>query len=217
LKLLFLCTANIDRGPTGEDIFKNKPGFEAKSAGTEEGYAEVPLITELVEWADIVFCMEQKHRKKVLQLEPDAWNKTVVLNVPDEFYRGHPDLVESIKMNVANFLWEVFCHKNSEAIEKKSQKEREAFLMSARENYNLDLKGEDVKNYIESLNPPPPGRRKRKSSAPMQEVQCGNCIKFDPSLTKQTWTLGGGCNIYEIEIFPRDNRAKTCRLYTPIP
>ena len=36
LKLLFVCTANIDRGPTAEDIYKNQPGFEAKSAGTED-------------------------------------------------------------------------------------------------------------------------------------------------------------------------------------
>jgi protein-tyrosine-phosphatase len=32
MKLLFICTANIDRSPTGEDIFKVQPGFEVKSA-----------------------------------------------------------------------------------------------------------------------------------------------------------------------------------------
>jgi protein-tyrosine-phosphatase len=40
LKLLFVCTANIDRSPTGEDIYKGQPGFETKSAGTELDYAK---------------------------------------------------------------------------------------------------------------------------------------------------------------------------------
>ena len=215
MKLLFVCTANIDRGPTGEDIFKNKPGYEAKSAGTEEDYAEAPITNELIEWADIVFCMEQKHRKRVLQLDPDAWNKTVVLNVPDEFYRGHPDLVERLLMCVDNFIWWLYRHTYSESFEKATQKERSA--IQDRKDYHLKLTGEDVKRYIESLNPPPPSRRRRRSTTPLQETECGNCTKFDPQMTRQTWTLWGGCTIYELQLFPGSNRASTCRSYTPIP
>ena len=61
MKLLFVCTANIDRSPTGEDIYKNQPGFEVKSAGTETGYAAIPISKVLIEWADVIFCMEPHH------------------------------------------------------------------------------------------------------------------------------------------------------------
>jgi predicted protein tyrosine phosphatase len=214
MKLLFICTANIDRSPTGEDIYKNKPGFEAKSAGTEEGYAEVLITKELIVWADTIFCMEQNHRKRVLELDLDAWNKTVVMNIPDDFYRGHPDLVQSIQVRVQNFLSEVFLNKNAEAFEKMSQKERVA--AHRKNDTNPDLNGEDIKKYIISLNPPPPTRRKREKGIPLQEVECGNCVNFDAGMQKQSWTLGGGCVIYETQQFPSSYRAITCRSFVPI-
>jgi predicted protein tyrosine phosphatase len=104
LKLLFVCSANQDRSPTGEDIYKNQPGFEAKSAGTMLEYATVPISKELIGWADLILCMENHHRVKVLKLNPDAKGKTVVLNIPEIYYRGHPELVRLIKEKVSNIL-----------------------------------------------------------------------------------------------------------------
>jgi predicted protein tyrosine phosphatase len=68
MKLLFVCTANIDRSPTGEDIFKDQSGFEVKSAGTEIDYATIPISKELIEWTDIIFCMEDHRRSSVLKI-----------------------------------------------------------------------------------------------------------------------------------------------------
>lgn len=104
MKLLFVCTANIDRSPTGEDIYKNHPGIEAKSAGTEIAYADVPISRELIDWADIVFCMEEKHSRAVLRTQPKAAGKIAVLNILDTYYRGHPELVKAIRTRVDRFL-----------------------------------------------------------------------------------------------------------------
>jgi predicted protein tyrosine phosphatase len=104
LKLLFVCTANIDRSPTGENIFKSQPGFEAKSAGTLENYATVPLSRELIDWADVIFCMERQHRSCVLKISRKAAKKTVVLDIQDQYYWNQPELVSLIKDKVSKYL-----------------------------------------------------------------------------------------------------------------
>ena len=58
LKVLFVCTGNIDRSPTAEEIFRSYPGVEAKSAGTSE-LAPTRISKELVEWADLILVMEE--------------------------------------------------------------------------------------------------------------------------------------------------------------
>ena len=104
MKVLFICTANIERSPTGEDIFKDEPRYEVKSAGTMIGYAVNPLTLELVDWADIIFCMEEHHRRKVLRLSPESRDKTFVLDIPDIYPRGHPQLVSLIKDGTQKIL-----------------------------------------------------------------------------------------------------------------
>lgn len=104
MKLLFVCTANVDRSPTGEDIFKGQPGFDVKSAGTSEDYATTPISKELIEWADVIFCMEEHHRSKVLKMSPKVASKIVVLDIPDIYYRGDPELVKLIKFKVSKYL-----------------------------------------------------------------------------------------------------------------
>ena len=104
MRLLFVCTANLQRSPTGEDVYKDQPGFEARSAGTDEDYATVPISKELIEWADVIFCMEKHHSKEILKRNPKVANKIAILNIPDIYYRGHPELVKTIEHRVSKFL-----------------------------------------------------------------------------------------------------------------
>lgn len=53
-KLLFICSKNKLRSPTAEAVFSEYEGFETDSAGLDR-YAEVPLSTEAIQWADIIF------------------------------------------------------------------------------------------------------------------------------------------------------------------
>lgn len=57
MKILFVCTANKLRSPTAEDVFRDYPGIEAISAGTD-AQAPRPVTAALVASADLIFVME---------------------------------------------------------------------------------------------------------------------------------------------------------------
>lgn len=56
-KLLFVCSENKLRSPTGEEVFSEYAGVEAIGCGTNND-AETPLSGDLVEWADVILTME---------------------------------------------------------------------------------------------------------------------------------------------------------------
>jgi predicted protein tyrosine phosphatase len=94
-KILFVCTGNVDRSLTAEELFKNIEGLEVKSAGTSNA-ATVPLTKELIKWADEIYVMEFKHQQTVLEMVPSAWKKVESLEIPDIYYRNQPELKQII-------------------------------------------------------------------------------------------------------------------------
>ena len=98
MKVLFVCTANKLRSPTAEDVFRDYPGIEVLSAGTDPE-APRPLTKELVADADLIFAMETRHRerirKKYKQRPPD--NRIITLHIADEYERGDPALIELLE------------------------------------------------------------------------------------------------------------------------
>ena len=50
------------------------------------------VYRELVDWAEIIFVMEDKHEKAVLKLDSKAWEKVECLDSPDKFYHNEPEL-----------------------------------------------------------------------------------------------------------------------------
>lgn len=105
LKILFVCSRNQWRSPTGENIYKGVPGIEALSAGTEPS-ARIKLSLKHLQWADLVLVMEQKHKEKIVQKfgnEIDT-NKILVLDIPDEYNYMDTELVEEIKSKTEAFL-----------------------------------------------------------------------------------------------------------------
>jgi predicted protein tyrosine phosphatase len=101
MRILFVCTANKLRSPTAEDVFRDWPGFEVISAGTDSE-APRPLTKELVASADMIFAMENHHRerirKKFKKRPPD--DRIITLHIPDEFERGDPDLIALLREKV---------------------------------------------------------------------------------------------------------------------
>lgn len=89
--MLFVCTGNVDRSRTAEEMFKNIEGVKAKSAGTSIT-ATTPLSKELIDWADRIFVMEDEHQKAVLKLNSEARAKVECLDIPDRYCHGHPEL-----------------------------------------------------------------------------------------------------------------------------
>ncbi len=100
--LLFICSVNRQRSPTAEELYRNFPGYVAKSAGTEPGARQ--RVTEgMLGWADKIFVMETKHRAYLREKFPEALaGKLVVcLHIPDEYAYNDPELIELLKMNLS--------------------------------------------------------------------------------------------------------------------
>ena len=100
-KILFVCTYNIDRSRTAEDIYSTRQDLEVKSAGTSE-YAATTLNNELLEWANEVYVMEDMHMQYIKTSFPQHIDKTVVLNIYDSFKRGNPLLVNLLQEKLKN-------------------------------------------------------------------------------------------------------------------
>lgn len=96
LKVLFVCTGNLDRSPTAEQIFRSYPGIQARSAGTSE-LAPTRTSRELVEWADLILVMEEEHAKFIILNYPEQRSKIKVLGIEDVYMRDDPALRQIIK------------------------------------------------------------------------------------------------------------------------
>ena len=96
--ILFVCTANVDRSRTAEDLYRDDPRFEVRSAGTAP-FAKNPLTRELLQWADRVFVMCEKvdrHHTLIKLRFPGTDRPVVDLDVEDRWPRGDPELVRRV-------------------------------------------------------------------------------------------------------------------------
>lgn len=96
MNILFLCTANIHRSKTAEDLFTPMyPNHSFKSAGLNEKEClrnGSTLCTEgKIAWADKIYYFEKKHRERFVE-HVDKQNLEN-LNIPDEFQYMQPELV----------------------------------------------------------------------------------------------------------------------------
>ncbi len=106
MKILFLCTSNLHRSKTAEQIFAAKyPQHQFRSAGLSREYCEkhgTSLCTEnLLDWADKIYVMETMHKERVEEHTGITYSdKIVVLNIPDEFVAMQPELIELLQQRV---------------------------------------------------------------------------------------------------------------------
>lgn len=107
-RILFVCTANVDRSPTAEAILRGVDGFEVRSAGIWPN-ARKRITEGLIDWADVIFAMEEHHKDAIVALKPEAENKIVVLDIPDIYARSDPRLIKLLKDKLSEYLgviWE---------------------------------------------------------------------------------------------------------------
>ncbi|GAA6617678.1 phosphotyrosine protein phosphatase [Scytonema sp. NUACC26] len=86
-------------------MFCEYEGLEVESAGLDRE-AEIPLCSEAIQWADIIFVMEKSHSRKLSnKFQPWLKNKRVIcLDIPDEYEYIDPALVELLKKKVFPLL-----------------------------------------------------------------------------------------------------------------
>jgi len=103
MNVLFLCSANRDRSPTAEQVFRDVPGWYVRSAGTES-YAETQVTKEMLDWADRIFVMEERHLKSVVAICPSCLAKITILGIEDEYSRNSARLVGKLILKMANIV-----------------------------------------------------------------------------------------------------------------
>jgi len=77
----------------------------ARSAGTSDK-ARIKVNQKLIDWADVIFVMEPKHKKILNQrfrLSP-AENPMIVLDIEDNYQFGDAELVEILKTALSGYL-----------------------------------------------------------------------------------------------------------------
>ena len=105
LNVLFVCSRNQWRSPTGEQVWRRDPRVNARSAGTSAGARRVVSAADLA-WADVVLVMEDKHKSRLLaEHRALLLNKPLhVLDIPDDYRYMDPELVALLGDPVAALL-----------------------------------------------------------------------------------------------------------------
>ncbi len=95
--LLFVCSRNKWRSPTAEKIYRDK-GYSSRSAGTSPK-AKHSISTKDIQWADLIFVMEKKHKSKIIaNFGKAVERKTIhILDIPDEYQFMDPLLISHLE------------------------------------------------------------------------------------------------------------------------
>ena len=86
-------------------LFDRADGHVARSAGTETN-SRVKVTAGLIGWADIVFCMEKKHLRRLKEKYSDiiSEKRVVCLNIPDDFDYMDEDLAAMLESSIGEYL-----------------------------------------------------------------------------------------------------------------
>jgi len=103
--IIFICSRNQWRSPTGEQVWKKHPKLNVRSAGTSPG-AKRTVSAKDVQWADVIFVMEEKHKNRLkAQFTRLVNHKDIqVLDIPDEYQYMDSELVEIMEQTVGSYL-----------------------------------------------------------------------------------------------------------------
>ena len=98
VKVLFVCSHNQWRSPTGEVVFSRVTGVSARSAGTASSARRKITVAD-IRWADIILVMEDKHAQRLRAdfRQEVAYKAMHVLDIPDDYRFMDEELVELIR------------------------------------------------------------------------------------------------------------------------
>jgi predicted protein tyrosine phosphatase len=107
MNVLFICSRNQWRSPTAEQVWRQMPGLQVRSAGTSP-QARRPVTEKDIRWAEVIFVMEPKHRQRLqAEFRQSLDHKRVeVLHIPDDYQFMDPELVEIFQSLAHSFIAE---------------------------------------------------------------------------------------------------------------
>jgi predicted protein tyrosine phosphatase len=104
VNLLFVCSKNKWRSPTGETLYRHDPRVNVRSAGTSASAKKKISEQDLI-WADLVLVMENKHKKIITsQYQNLDLPSIMVLDIPDDYQYMDYELVEMLKASTESVL-----------------------------------------------------------------------------------------------------------------
>ncbi|MFZ6718671.1 low molecular weight protein tyrosine phosphatase family protein [Undibacterium sp. Ji49W] len=105
IHILFVCSRNQWRSPTAEQVWRRHPMVQARSGGTSPNARHRVSMSD-IQWADVIFVMEEKHKSRLLAEHRQVLNGKVihVLDIPDEYKYMDPELVTQLQDAVADIL-----------------------------------------------------------------------------------------------------------------
>lgn len=105
MNILFVCSRNKWRSRTAETIFKNSHGHDVQSAGTGKE-ARIKVTEKLVNWADLIFVMEKRHRTLLREKFGQMIDKKeiVILDIQDDYQYMDAELIETLEISVLPYL-----------------------------------------------------------------------------------------------------------------
>jgi predicted protein tyrosine phosphatase len=100
-RVLFICRVNRHRSATAERLFCKRHDLEVRSAGTSED-ALVRVNKRMLEWADVVFTMDDQQRAALERMFPShpVLDRLICLNIPDDFTFLDPTLITLLEERV---------------------------------------------------------------------------------------------------------------------
>jgi len=101
INILFICSRNQWRSPTAEQIWRQEKGLSVRSAGISNS-AKRKVSEKDIDWADLIFVMEQTHKKRLRSLcNQKTLNKPIfVLDIPDEYPYMDQELITLLRQAV---------------------------------------------------------------------------------------------------------------------
>ncbi|MBR6876634.1 MAG: protein tyrosine phosphatase [Neisseriaceae bacterium] len=105
MQILFICSQNKRRSLTAEKLFSVHHNHRVRSAGTETN-ARIKVSAGLIAWADIIFCMEHKHVRRIREKYANLLQnkKLICLNIPDKFVFMDEKLQQILQQRVNEYL-----------------------------------------------------------------------------------------------------------------
>ena len=105
INVLFVCSMNKWRSPTAERIYGRKPLVNARSGGTSSKARRRVSHLDL-NWADVVFVMEKKHKQRLTSEHPEStrYREIHILDIEDNFCFMDKELIDELERTVDPIL-----------------------------------------------------------------------------------------------------------------
>ena len=105
MNLLFICSRNQWRSPTGETLYRKSPMHTVRSAGTSPN-ARRTVNAKDIAWADLIFVMEEKHKSRMRAAFPGPMKYAAihVLDIPDDYQKNDPELIELLRSGTEGII-----------------------------------------------------------------------------------------------------------------